>query len=142
MKKISAFFLFLMLLPASSWCGGAQESAASAVRGKYLAGQGIIVPPGEVHIDSYIAHIDYNYPGPQENLGITLYSGHHQVSSSGQEEVIQIGIQGKELGFGNLPPLNLAFVIDKSGSMEAADKMDWVKDAFDIGLSLHPDEDP
>jgi TolB-like protein len=141
MKKISAFLLFLMLLPASSWCGGAEESAASAVRGKYLAGQGIIVPPGEVHIDSYIAHIDYNYPDPQDDLGITLYSGHHQVSSSGQEEVIQIGIQGKELGFDNLPPLNLAFVIDKSGSMEAADKMDWVKDAFDIFIEQVRDID-
>jgi len=28
--------------------------------------------------------------------------------------------------------MNLAFVIDKSGSMQNVDKMDWVKESFDI----------
>ncbi|GAH65521.1 unnamed protein product, partial [marine sediment metagenome] len=72
---------------------------------------------------------------------ITLYSGHYQISTAGQEEVVQIGIQGKKLGFENLPPLNLAFVIDKSGSMSAADKMGWVKDAFDIFIERVRDID-
>jgi Mg-chelatase subunit ChlD/TolB-like protein len=136
-KPIEAFFLFFMsffAIPAMVWGSGNQEAAAasSSVRGKYLAGKGIIVPPNEVHIDSYIAHIDYEYPNPANDIGVRLYSGHHQISTSGQEEVIQIGIQGKKLEFEELPPLNIAFVIDKSGSMSAADKMGWVKDAFDI----------
>ncbi|MCK5008737.1 MAG: VWA domain-containing protein, partial [Spirochaetales bacterium] len=39
------------------------------------------------------------------------------------------------------PPLNLAFVIDKSGSMSAANKMDWVKDAFGIFIERVRDID-
>ena len=132
---------FFLLIPVFAWCGGEAEAASSATRGKYLAGQGIIIPAQEVHVDSYIAHIDYRYPEPEEDLGVTLYSGHHQVSTSGQEEVIQIGIQGKKLEFENLPPLNLAFVIDKSGSMRAADKIGWVKDAFDIFIERVRDID-
>jgi TolB-like protein len=61
-----------------------------------------------------------------------MYSGHYQISTAGQEEVIQIGIHSGELGFESLPPMNLAFVIDKSGSMQNVDKMDWVKESFDI----------
>lgn len=143
MNKVLGFFLVISLFaPLVGWCGGAQESAASSSgRGKYLAGQGIIIPPSEIHINSYIAHIDYNYPDSPEDLGVTLYSGHRQISTQGQEELIQIGIQGRKLAFEDLPPLNLAFVIDKSGSMSAANKMGWVKDAFGIFIDRVRDID-
>ncbi|KKK66500.1 hypothetical protein LCGC14_2963460, partial [marine sediment metagenome] len=46
-----------------------------------------------------------------------------------------------EIGFEELPVMNLAFVIDKSGSMNAADKMGWVKDAFGIFIDRVRDID-
>ena len=76
MKIQNIFLIFiLLLLPGLLFAGGAKESAASSTgRGKYLAGQGIIIPPDEVHINPYIASIDYHYPNPEEALGINLYS--------------------------------------------------------------------
>ncbi len=65
-------------------------------------------------------------------FGVTVYTGHRQVSSAGQEKLIVIGLQGKEVPFKDLPLLNLAFVIDKSGSRGIADKMSWVKESFEI----------
>ena len=141
MKK--AILITVLLLTIASTLGWARgEAAASSTgRGKYLAGQGMIIPPEEVHVDSYIATVDYKYPFPSTEIGITLYSGHHQISSGGQEELIQIGIQGGKQEFGELPPMNLAFVIDKSGSMSSANKMDWVKEAFDIFIERVRDID-
>jgi len=147
MNKALGFFLVIFLFaPLTVWCGGAAEAAeaeasAGGGRGKYLAGQGIIIPSSEVHVNSYVASIDYNYPDPTEELGVTLYSGHRQISIQGQNELVQIGIQGRKLEFEQLPPLNLAFVIDKSGSMSAANKMDWVKDAFGIFIERVRDID-
>lgn len=140
MKNVSIIML-LLCVAVSAWPGGEQEAAASTGRGKYLAGRGIIIPPEEVHVNSYIASVDYHYPDPQDDLGVSIYSGHHQLSADGQEEVIHIGIQGKKLEFEQLPPMNLAFVIDKSGSMASANKMDWVKDAFDIFIEKVRDID-
>jgi Mg-chelatase subunit ChlD len=37
--------------------------------------------------------------------------------------------------------MNLAFVIDRSGSMADADKLTWVKDAFDIFIEQVRDVD-
>jgi Ca-activated chloride channel family protein len=135
------FFAFVVSIPALTWAGGAEESAGSASRGRYLAGQGVIIPPEEVQINSYIAQIDYRYPDPVEDVGVSLYSGQQQLSARGQEGVLHIGLQGKRRTYQDLPPMNLAFVIDKSGSMRDEDKMNWVKDAFDIFIERVRDVD-
>jgi len=122
------------------WAAKSMEEAAPE-RAEYLAGRGVIVPPHEVYIDSYIGSIDYQYPKPEEEIGVTLYTGHQQISAKGQEEVIQIGIQGREIPFEELPPMNLAFVIDKSWSMDEQDKMEWVKESFDIFIDRIRDKD-
>ncbi len=140
MKKGIAVFLFLVL-PLLTWAGGASEGGASQTRGRYLAGRGVIIPPSEIHVESYISQIDYTYPDPETDLGINLYSGHRQLSTAGQEEIIQIGIQGRRLDFADLPPMNLCFVIDKSGSMASQDKMGWVREAFYVFIERVRDKD-
>ncbi len=133
MKRVTIFFILLCLGTYMVWAGGQAEAAGSATRGKYLAVRKTIVPPNEIHVHSYIASMDYRYAKPSSSImDVAMYSGHRQVSMHGQEEVIQIGIQAGKIDFENLTPMNLAFVIDHSGSMADADKLNWVKDAFDI----------
>ena len=134
MKRILYIAILLCLRFYGAWAGGAEESAAgSSARGSYLATRGVIIPPEEVHIHSYVASVDYSYALPSSSiLDVSLYCGHRQISTDGQEEIIQIGIQGKRSDFEDLQPMNLAFVIDHSGSMADADKLNWVKEAFDI----------
>ena len=131
--KIRFVLCALVLLIAStvSWSSG-QEEGGSSGRGKYLAAQGLIIPREEVRVNSYIASIDYNYPFPEEPVGVHLYTGHRQMVAGGQDEILQIGIQAGKVPFQDLPPMNLAFVIDHSGSMAGQDKLEWVKQAFEV----------
>jgi hypothetical protein len=134
-------FICTVLLPAllalgaavRLFAGGAAEASESS-RGAYVAEQGQIIRPQDIDIASYIASVDYGYPDPEGELGVTLYSGHRQVSRGGQEEIIQIGVQGTRTPFEELPVLNLALVIDESGSMSEPDKIAWAKDAFELLL--------
>ena len=143
MKRLISITMvvFCISVPFAVWASKASEGA-SEERGIYLAERGMIVPPDEIYIDSYIGSIDYSYPIPaSSDFGVSMYSGHRQLSVDGQEEIIQIGIQAGKEDFEELPPMNLAFVIDHSGSMADADKLDWVKDAFDIFIEQVRDVD-
>jgi Ca-activated chloride channel family protein len=136
MKRLTIGIAILVIAGSAGLrAGGSEESAAgSGARASYLADQGIIVPPEEVHINSYIASVDYRYPAPTGPVGVTLYNGTRLLSSRGQEGVLHIGLQGSRVAFADLSPLNLAFVIDVSSSMDDNDKIEWIKEGMDIFL--------
>jgi Ca-activated chloride channel family protein len=140
LRFLLAGTLFLSVV-FSAFCAGAAESAASAARGRYLAGQGIIVPPEEVYTDSYIASIDYKYPQPETDMGVYLYNSSGQMNRRGQEGILQIGLQGKRFSYDSLPPMNLVFVIDTSDSMNEEDKIAWVKESAAVFMDKIRDAD-
>ena len=115
---IQVSILVLMLVPAGIplWAAGAAEEAGAA-RAGYLAERGVIVPESELLVDSFIGSLDYTYPDPEGDFGITLYPGHRQIPISGRQETLVLGLQGKRYPFDELPPLNLVLVVDRSGSM-------------------------
>ena len=117
------------LLPAPSLFAGSGAQASSD-RGAYLAGLGRVIPADEIHIESYIAHSDFNYPFPQsEAVGVVTAAGFN-----GEALYLVAGLRGSRVDFAYLPPMNLSFVIDISGSMAAQDKMDWVRESLLIFL--------
>ena len=90
---ICVFLTLVCLAPCVTLAGGGKEGG-SVTRTSYLAERGTIVSPEEVLIDSYIASIDFGYPKPTSSLvGVSLYSGHRQLSIDGQEEIIQIALK-------------------------------------------------
>ena len=141
MKKIISVLVILMTAQIL-FSSGQQEGAASSTHGKYLAGNGIIIPPDDIHVNGYIAQLDYNYRLPETgDFAVYTYNGHNQISNTGQNETLQIGIKANKTPFEDLPPLNLSFVIDKSGSMVSDEKLEWVKESFDIFIQKVRDID-
>jgi Ca-activated chloride channel family protein len=126
-------------LAFSASCAG-RQSAGSATRGRYLAGRGVIVPPEELYTDAYIASIDYKYPQPEADVGVYLYNSSAQMGRD-QEGILHIGLQGKRLPFEGLAPMNLAFVIDISDSMNEEDKIAWVRESVAIFMNKIRDVD-
>ena len=128
-----AFVTLLILCGLVPVFAGASAEGSTG-RGSYLAAQGQIIPPDEVVVGDYVASVDYLYPPSSSPIGIYPYAGNRTVSSTGGTELLQIGVQGQRQAFDDLPPLNLAFVIDVSGSMEADNKLEWVKESFEVLL--------
>jgi hypothetical protein len=128
MNKLRIIIFTGLFIPLSVFAGGSSEGAASATRGSYLSESGYIIQPGEIQIDSYISQIDYDYPLPDGDPINVITAADFKNGNA----YIHIGLKGRKEPFTSLPPLNIAFVIDKSGSMLDYDKMEWVKDSFRV----------
>ena len=89
-------------------------------------------PKDAVRIEEIVNYFPYNYPLP---TGTHPFAIHTQtVDSPWQPEakLIKIGIQAQDLAKKELPPANLVFLVDVSGSMDEPDKLPLVKKTLRI----------
>ena len=89
-------------------------------------------PKDAVRIEEIVNYFPYNYPLP---TGTHPFAIHTQtVDSPWQPEakLIKIGIQAQDLVKKELPPANLVFLVDVSGSMDEPDKLPLVKKTLRI----------
>jgi hypothetical protein len=131
--------LGIVVTAAAAWASGGSEEGGS--RGVYLSARGTIMPAKEIQESSFIAAVNYGYPEPAGPVGVSVHTANRQVPTDAHGEIVVLGLQGRRTPFENLPPLNLAFVIDHSGSMAEANKLAWVKESFDLFIRQVRDDD-
>lgn len=89
--------------------------------------------PQELFVEEFDNFINKQVPDPKpgNTLGIYLQWGNEQVNAQSKESVLEIGFScAKEQKKNAGPPLNLSFVIDRSGSMEGHDRIESVKESL------------
>ncbi len=87
-------------------------------------------PVDAVRIEELINYFDYQY---QEPKGEDPFAVNTEISSAPWNEkhkLVHIGLQGRRISTENLPPSNLVFLIDVSGSMDAPNKLPLLKASF------------
>ena len=131
--KVSLPVLFLLSILCSG-VGLAQDatSTAAAARTRYLAEAGIIPSSREIAVEEFVNYHRHQIGRPKagEAVAMDLRWGNDQVGS-GDEAVLQVGFSTALANDRQqLRPINMSLVIDKSGSMAAADKMSRVKKAL------------
>lgn len=124
--------------PVSTFSIDVDTGAYSMVR-KYL-NQGQLPPSNAVRIEEMVNYFDYKYNQPTETDA--PFSVNTQIAKTPWNKnthLIQIGLQGY-LPKQERNPANLVFLMDVSGSMNAADKLPLLKNAFKL-LSKQLTED-
>ncbi len=85
-----------------------------------------------VRIEEMINYFSYDYPLPTKKHPFTIYTEISGCPWNPDHRLIHIGLQGKMLESKHLPPSNLVFLLDVSGSMEPANKLPLLKKAFKL----------
>jgi Ca-activated chloride channel family protein len=89
-------------------------------------------PAGAVRIEEMINYFSYQYPQP---IGSDPFSINTEIAAcpwNKEHRLVSIGLQGKKIPTADLPPSNLTFLIDVSGSMETEDKLPLVKSSMKL----------
>ena len=116
--------------PLSTFSIDVDAASYSNVR-RFLR-QGQLPPKDAVRIEELVNYFTYDYaePGDEDPFSVTT-----ELSSAPwnpQHQLVHIGLQGRKIPMDNLPPSNLVFLIDVSGSMNSPNKLGLLKSAFKL----------
>ncbi len=118
--------IFLSSLnPISTFSIDVDRASYSNVR-RYIEME-IHPPLDAIRIEELINYFDYNYEGPDNDLPFTIHTGLSACPWNKQHQLLSIGLQARKIDTRHLPPSNLTFLIDVSGSMGDVHKLPLVK---------------
>ncbi|MCY1055159.1 VWA domain-containing protein [Nannocystis sp. SCPEA4] len=107
--------------PLSTFSIDVDTASYSNVR-RFLE-DGQLPPADAVRIEEMINYFTYAYPEPQAGQPFSVRTEVAACPWNDRARLVQIGIKGKSLAPTEIPPRNLVFLLDVSGSMGSPDKL-------------------
>lgn len=92
--------------------------------------QGQLPPKDAVRTEELINYFTYDYPNPDDGHPFSITTEVAACPWKKTHKLALIGLQGKRIEKKALPPTNLVFLIDVSGSMNQSNKLPLLKSAF------------
>jgi Ca-activated chloride channel family protein len=114
--------------PLSTFSVDVDAASYSNVRRYINSGQ--LPPPDAVRIEEMINYFHYNLPGPTNNDPVAIHTELSSAPWNSNHRLLRIGLKAKTIDVNKLPPSNLVFLIDVSGSMDEPNKLPLVKAAM------------
>ncbi len=125
--------------PLSTFSIDVDTASYSNVRRMLNSGQR---PPADaVRIEELINYFSYDYPQPEGDEPFAVISEVGPAPWNSHNQLVHIGLQGRELAPSEIPGRNLVFLLDVSGSMGQANKLPLLKDAFKLLVEQLNDRD-
>ncbi len=116
--------------PLSTFSIDVDRASYSNVRRFINMGQ---VPPRDaVRIEEMINYFSYDYPEPVDEHPFSVSTELSSCPWNDDHQLLHVGLKGKEMKKDEIPPSNLVFLLDVSGSMNAANKLPLLKSSFEL----------
>jgi Ca-activated chloride channel family protein len=106
---------------------GIDVDTASYSNIRRFISQGMLPPKDAVRLEELINYFTYDYPQPKGDRPFSINTEVAAAPWNSKHKLVHIGLQGKSISTKDLPPNNLVFLIDVSGSMNSPDKLPLVK---------------
>ena len=114
--------------PLSTFSADVDVASYSNVRRFINNGQ---LPPADaVRVEEMINYFSYNIPGPTDNSPVAIHTELSFAPWNPAHRLVRIALKAKTIDPRILPPSNLVFLIDVSGSMDESNKLPLVKSAL------------
>jgi Ca-activated chloride channel homolog len=121
-------FLAAAANPLSTFSIDVDAASYSNVR-RFLT-KGTLPPPDAVRLEELVNYFSYTYPDQTGRRPFAVSADIGPCAWEPEHRLVRIGLQARKMATRDLPPSNLVFLIDVSGSMQSEDKLPLVKQAF------------
>ena len=121
-------FLSVLENPLSTFSIDVDTASYANVR-RYL-NNGRMPPKDAVRIEEMVNYFVYDYPQPDGEEPFSVITETASCPWNPDHQLALIGIKAKELSGPDMPPGNLVFLIDVSGSMNRPEKLELLKSAL------------
>jgi Ca-activated chloride channel family protein len=125
--------------PLSTFSSDVDTASYSNVRRFLRDGQ--LPPAPAVRIEELVNYFDYEYEAPSGEHPLAVHTEVGACPWAPAHLLVHVGVQGKTLASTRVPPRNLVFLVDVSGSMEDPDKLPLLKHALELLAGQLRDED-
>lgn len=88
------------------------------------------VPPNAVRIDEMLNYFNFNYEKPAGNSLFKIKTTLSNCPWNKDNQLLFINVFSQKLNLDSLPPSNLVFLVDISGSMDMPNRLPLLKSAF------------
>ena len=115
--------------------------AASYSNMRRFINKGELPPVDAIRTEELVNYFSYDYPKPtgSDPVKITMEAG--ACPWNADHRLVRIGLKAKEIPTEHLPASNLVFLIDVSGSMWGANRLDLVKSSLKLLVNNLRDKD-
>jgi Ca-activated chloride channel family protein len=103
---------------------------ASYTNSRRMIENGNLPPVDAVRTEEFVNYFDYNYPVPSKEETFSVYTEVGDCPWNEEARLVHIGLKGYTIPTEELPPSNLVFLIDVSGSMGDENKLPLLKKSY------------
>ncbi|MDP3179436.1 MAG: von Willebrand factor type A domain-containing protein, partial [Spirochaetaceae bacterium] len=107
------------------------DTASYSMARRYL-NSGSLPPTDAIRIEELVNYFDFGWAAPTGGAPIAVTTEVASCPWTPENRLLVVGLRTKSLSAENLPPANLVFLIDSSGSMSDPDKLPLAVRAFSL----------
>jgi Ca-activated chloride channel homolog len=116
--------------PVSTFSVDVDTGSYSNVR--RLLNGGALPPTDAVRVEELINYFPYDYALPRDGRPFAVHTALAPAPWNAQRVLLRVAIKGQDVARQSLPPANLVFLVDVSGSMHSADKLPLLQSSLKL----------
>ncbi|MCR8667682.1 von Willebrand factor type A domain-containing protein [Aestuariibaculum sp. M13] len=125
--------------PLSTFSVDVDKASYSNVR-RHI-NNGNLPPIDAVRIEEMINYFKYDYQQPKGDVPFSINTELSTCPWNKNNLLLHVGLQGKDIPMEDLPPSNIVFLLDVSGSMNSPNKLPLLKSSLKLLLeNLRPED--
>jgi Ca-activated chloride channel family protein len=124
-------FLLAAKFPLSTFSADVNTASYSNVR-RFLLQEKKLPPKDAVRVAELVNYFEYDYPEPKDEHPIALATEVAACPWDTRCKLVKISLQAKKVAPEKMPPRNLVFLVDTSGSMNEPNRLPLLRESLKL----------